>query len=391
MIHKALDAIVKSDIDGLIQDGVREGRSVEYKELLPGSTDDDKREFLADASSFANASGGDLLFGVKALGGVPTQAEGIPGDADAEILRLDNLLRTSLAPRLLGSHARAIGGFPKGPVVVLRVSRSWSAPHMVTFKGQSRFFTRNSAGKHQMDVNELRAAFALSESLPERIRRFRDERLLRICSAEAPVPLDAEVILVLHVLPLSSFAASESLDLARVRTERNCWWPIATRGCNTRFNIDGFVAFNGDERPTSVSSSYCQVFRTGQIEAVWTAFTGFEQDRRVISSIAYEKDTIEATQRYLAALKAFNVPFPVALVMTMGGMKGCGMWIGHMPFPEENSVIDRDRLFLPEVLIEDYPCDVPRAMRPIFDAVWNACGYERSCNYDNNGVWRPRQ
>ena len=49
--------------------------------------------------------------------------------------------------------------------------------------------------------------------------------------------------------------------------------------------------------------------------------------------------------------------------------------------------IDRDVLFLPDVLIEEPPSDLPRTLRPIFDAVWNACGFVQSLNYDADGNW----
>jgi hypothetical protein len=44
--------------------GVAEGRQLDYKEQLPISSDDDKREFLGDVTSFANTAGGDLIYGV---------------------------------------------------------------------------------------------------------------------------------------------------------------------------------------------------------------------------------------------------------------------------------------------------------------------------------------
>ena len=44
-------------------------------------------------------------------------------------------------------------------IVLVRIPRSWVSPHMVTHKGTSRFFARNSAGKYQLDVSELRTAF----------------------------------------------------------------------------------------------------------------------------------------------------------------------------------------------------------------------------------------
>ena len=50
MIQKALDFIATTDIDALITNAVAESKSLEYKELLPGNSDEDKKEFLAEIS-----------------------------------------------------------------------------------------------------------------------------------------------------------------------------------------------------------------------------------------------------------------------------------------------------------------------------------------------------
>jgi hypothetical protein len=55
-----------------------------------------------------------------------------------------------------------------------------------------------------------------------------------------------------------------------------------------------------------------------------------------------------------------------------------------------DSTIDRDMLLLPDVLIETYTPDMPTLLRPLFDAVWNAAGWERSINYDEKGKWTLR-
>ena len=78
MIPKRFDDITKADIDGLITNAVSGPRTLDYKRQLPGNSDDDKREFLADVSSFANAAGGDILFGISEDNGVPTSADGLP-------------------------------------------------------------------------------------------------------------------------------------------------------------------------------------------------------------------------------------------------------------------------------------------------------------------------
>src|SRR5256885_15905327 len=100
MIPKNLDQVAASDIDALITAQVREGRTIEYKQALPGGKDEDRKECLADVSSFDNTVGGDLMYGVAEADGVPTAVTGIaPTDLDAELLRLDSIIASGLRPR----------------------------------------------------------------------------------------------------------------------------------------------------------------------------------------------------------------------------------------------------------------------------------------------------
>lgn len=209
MIPRPLDAVTATDLQSLIDNEVSENRTIEYKLTLPKSSEGDKKEFLADISSFANAGGGDLLYGVSAKEGIP---ESIPGlvdfNEDAERLRLESSIREGIAPRISGIQLKAISGFRDGPMLIIRVPKSWISPHMVTFKGSSRFFSRNSAGKFHMDVTELRLAFEMAGDLPERIRRWRDERLGRIVANEGPISLPATARFVVHIIPFDSFTKS---------------------------------------------------------------------------------------------------------------------------------------------------------------------------------------
>ena len=54
MISKTISEITKDDLAALVSGRVAEGRTIDYKRELPGNSDGDKKEFLADASSFAN-------------------------------------------------------------------------------------------------------------------------------------------------------------------------------------------------------------------------------------------------------------------------------------------------------------------------------------------------
>ncbi len=83
-----------------------EGKIIEYKEALPGDSDKDKREFLADVSSFANTAGGVLYLGIREDSGVPVELTGLPvGQVDdatrlavAEADELRSHLQRSLMP-----------------------------------------------------------------------------------------------------------------------------------------------------------------------------------------------------------------------------------------------------------------------------------------------------
>ena len=54
MILKDLAAITELDLKSLIENSVLEQKTLDYKKMLPGNSDSEKKEFLADVSSFAN-------------------------------------------------------------------------------------------------------------------------------------------------------------------------------------------------------------------------------------------------------------------------------------------------------------------------------------------------
>jgi hypothetical protein len=49
--------------------------------------------------------------------------------------------------------------------------------------------------------------------------------------------------------------------------------------------------------------------------------------------------------------------------------------------------IDREALIIPEIMIERFEIDVDKAMKDIFDVIWNAAGWPSSIHYDESGHW----
>ena len=370
-----------------------EGRTLDYKLTLPGNSDEEKREFLADVTSFANASGGDIVYGAREANGVIIEMAGLgAANIDAEKLRLEDIVRNGVAPRIPNVRMQSVTGFAGGPILVLRISRSFASPHMVTFKQWSRFFTRNNAGKHQLDVTELRSAFLLSESLGERVQRFRTDRLSKIIAGETPVPTKIDTAkLVLHVLPLSSFSLDAYIEGDLQRAMQLGLRPIGTSGWDHRHNVDGYVTFGGQRQEGGLCASYTQLFRTGAIEAVWGDVVRERDGNRFIASVAYEQYTLASLKGILKVLSELSVPLPLVITLSMTGVKDADIFVDFAYASDQSTSFDRDVLLLPDVIADSYDVVIAKLMRPIFDAVWNAAGYARSFNYNEAGEWTRSQ
>src|SRR3981081_362951 len=92
---KAITQITEQDLQTLISDKEAEHKTVDYKRDAVGSSDSDKKEFLYDASSFANSVGGPIVFGMAEAQGFPVNLIGLAGaHQDGERLRLEQMVRT---------------------------------------------------------------------------------------------------------------------------------------------------------------------------------------------------------------------------------------------------------------------------------------------------------
>lgn len=137
---------------------------------------------------------------------------------------------------------------------------------MVKLGGSSRFFSRDSRGKYQLDVAQIRASFALSETTSERIRNFRVERLAQIiANSGAPIKLDETPYYVLHIIPVNAFDPAVRYDTSSMAHLTKYMMPMGGQGMFYRHNFDGYLTYSYSEASAYV---YLQVFRNGIIESV---------------------------------------------------------------------------------------------------------------------------
>jgi hypothetical protein len=101
-----------------------------------------------------------------------------------------------------------------------------------------------------------------------------------------------------------------------------------------------------------------------------------------------EKHILESLKLYLNFYKEQNVGPPLFVTITLLHFKGTRVPLSN----EVNSyggayVADRDKLLLPEVLIQHLSSALPPQMRPAFNVLWQSANLPRSLNYDDSGDW----
>ena len=371
MLGPLFENIDRQAIDQLIADGVSETQHLEYKERLPGRVPADKKEFLADVAAFANTSGGDLVFGVaeKRDGngkptGTPDFARGVGTvNVDAELLRLDSMIRSGITPRV-PVRTVAVEGFPDGAVIVLRIPRTMTGPHMVVFEGHNRFYGRSNGGKFPLGIDDIRLAFNAASDAVERGFRFRDSRIAAVMSGETPVKIKGPALLLL-IVPQNATIGIARFDPRSIGQGR-VPLPISG-GANGGWVAEGLVA--------RANNGYTLVMRSGIVEMTHDFFRE-EKIERPISLLWVARETVGFVRRTVELLQTVNLHPPYVVLSTFIGVKDYPVAIitefGSGYYERK---FDRDLLTLPDVALPSAdPADVIGALQPMFDAMWQAIG-----------------
>ena len=384
---KALDEITEAVLQELIDNKVPESVTLDYKSALSVNTEGEKKDFLKDVSAFANAAGGHLVYGIREEGRIPVELCGVDlPDPNDMAQRLRNIIRTGIEPVIHGYGVQPVGLAEGKTAIVVRVPKSFYPPHMVVLGGDRRFYTRSDSDSYPLDVPALRALFVGSETLTERIRNWRAERLAAILAGETPVLLGSGPKVVLHLAPFTAFGAPTQHDLSPAWKDASLVTLLGQYDDNPRWrhNFDGLLAVG---RSADDEAAYLQVFRNGCIES---AEIGMLQERKdtgpVVPTVNLEHTLLGCLRRYLSLLSAISAGPPIALMVSLLGVRGFKV-AGPGNWRMYGRPIEKPDLLLPAALIDAFDVDPPTVLRPLFDVIWNAGGYERALSYDESGKW----
>ena len=389
LVAKPVSRLTEADLLALISDKEPEGKTLEYKRELPGKADGDRKEFLYDASSLANTRGGDLIFGMDEADGLPTRLVGIAGvNPDEEILQLEQMLRSGIRPALNGVESARVDLASGSFAFVMRIPKSWNPPHQVTFQNAFRFYARDTNGKYQIDVEELRSIYAVSASIADRVREFRAERISRIAGGDAPVGLLGNGNLVLHVVPFSAFVPGSAFPLDRAQP--NEFPPIMnSQPQHAQMTFDGMLMTSNAAPPPDPQRAYVQVLRTGAVEAVASSIaSGQAKDMLILPLL--ESLVVGFSFRYLTALHRLGVEPPVAILTSLVGIARKRLLTEQVPrdvLPQHMPAVtlERSQMHFVETVVMSMPTDqrdMGKQLRATLNHLANAAGLSVSPSFE---------
>ena len=94
LLNEPFESIDAARLKALIDNGVPESETLEFKRETYGASDAEKKELIKDVTAFANMLGGDLFLGVVDQQGVATRITPLAvQNLDQEIQRLTSILQ----------------------------------------------------------------------------------------------------------------------------------------------------------------------------------------------------------------------------------------------------------------------------------------------------------
>ncbi|RDJ10086.1 hypothetical protein B5K05_13200 [Rhizobium phaseoli] len=383
-----LDKITAADLERLVAMQVTESLTLDYKRDSYDPGNDGNSEYLKDISSFANTMGGDIVIGLKEKDGAADEIVGFHGNVDGELLRLEQAASNGIEPRLANLKIRTIHT-NAGPVIVIRVGRSYMPPHRVVARGRNSFWARAGTAKYEPNVEQLRQLFNNGPHVGERIRTFHLDRLVKISAGETPVPMRDSGKLAIHVVAIPAFTDGRLADIWRI-LEKGTHLPLPPDEVRLprkpAVNFDGFVNYTQSD-PTQ-RSAYVHFFRNGTIEGVAELGTHQEGNSLLVGA-PFTRLVIETVRQYVAVLSSYEAGLPISIYLSICNARKT---VNRYDVPgggySETRPAGREILAVPEILLNEADPDISALMLPAFDMLWNAFGRERCDAYDAAGRWR---
>jgi len=381
-----------------VDEGYPEGKELEFKRELKPENSGHKAKLFAEVTSFANSGGGDLVIGIvdeegSATGLWPIQYD----DVDTARDRWVNIIKRNTDPEipqhLIEIQPIYVGGelseyidencpVSTGHILVIRVRRSWRAPHRETVN--NRFYERSASGNSELDTGSIRRAMLQGEVFAERAKEFRDNRISAIAADELPFPLRELPKVVVHLMPSNNFGVEPLIDpqnanpwnTAEDEIAPQLLSPNQSKGNWERFTEEGYLAAARQSQYENRISKYTLTFRSGTIEAMTTSPAVLHSDPNYISSPNLRNCLEQVFEDYWRFIEDAGGAYPFYFFVSIVGAKGLPVCTeDQVRWPDELEMIDREIVRIPALIINSPAEEVEEHINQILDRVANASGF----------------
>ncbi|MGJ7554653.1 AlbA family DNA-binding domain-containing protein [Variovorax sp. RB3P1] len=373
MLPYALDKIDAAVFQEVCDQRTSESSTLDFKQTLPGKTDDDKEELAKDVSALLNADGGDLVYGITedrasgtAKGVMPIEI----GNFDKESRRITQILDAWIEPRYRGIQIVEVE-LDGGSGVVIRVPMSFDGPHWVRNPNSTkrRFVIRNGKMTSDMSYDQVRSAFNATASLAIQARDFTKARLTLVEDRKMNMPMGQSPLAVLELVSLAGLARRSSVDIKKVQFVDFIVWD---GGADPKMNLDGAGAYLG---ANGEAFSQSQLFRNGSME--YMTIVGGSQDGKMGVWASHSLQFFERSLRVsLEAARKYDIAGPALVTCALMHVEGCELALdSYSPFRKK--LADRPFMVFPEIYIEDLSgeADVDALLADTRDVLYQAFGH----------------
>lgn len=343
MLPYSLSEVTSETLENICAQRFSESETLDFKRALPSNEERSKVELAKDVAAMANTGGGDIIYGIDEADGTAGTLCIITGETfDEAERRIRLILDAKVEPRLTGYTVKEVRT-GEGYALIIRVPYSFDGPHCVRTDSQRRFVYRNGTVTTDMSFDQIRAAFAGTESIASKARRFIKDRYEVTSHRRHTIPLYAGAHLAVVFVPLASMMRRNAIDIQAITDGQLVFWD---RGANTRFSIDGKIEYSG---APGLTLHQTLLFRSGAVECTCVVGNSTSDETKGIWSA-------EVTNRISRSLDVFKV---VCDNFNLTGPALIGCYIAHTTgrvidrAPDYSLPLTQDSLELQEFFIEN--------------------------------------
>jgi Putative DNA-binding domain len=386
--------IAQEHLLGLIEDSTMENRRLDYKRDLSLETKEQRAELLRDITAMANSDGGIIVFGVAEgsgeNAGVAVAVDGIAGSPDMFSTTIDSLLRDNVEERL-SVQQRSVPLSNGRFAYLIRVPASPLAPHMLSSIRTSlpRFFSRQNTANQPMSAREIKEAVLKHGAAVERAAQRIEDRVSYLRGL-APIrdennrhptdPVASQAIL--HVVPLFPHQGGWNYANPEVAERLRRVQPFALVNPADSLSFTQHGAFQDLEY-----YGHTGFLRDGALEhhmwdIVETSDVGLT--RKIIANeledavaLAFDESASLTTESLL--------PTPVLIQMHLLGVGDTRFFRARRARFASPRILSETEVASDALVLTEW-VEAPRVLRQLLDHVWQAWGYPRCQNYDEDGT-----